>query len=613
MVYQIDFEPIGRRGPCPDGSSLLDCARQLGVGLVSICGGQGKCLACKIKVLSGNVSEPTSADLKAFSSAEISQGWRLACSTYPRSDCRLHVPPGSMTTLQRTQVECLELTVEPEPAVRSYDIKLTPPTLHDLRSDNTRLTEALAKQNVVWQRTDIEVIRNLSQPLRDLDWHIRVAVHDSEEIVAIHPPSGKHLGLAADAGTTKIAAYLVDLDSGETVASAGVMNPQISYGEDITSRILNAIKLPDGSAILRNLLITAIDQLAADLCARVGAKPEEILDAVIVGNTAIHHLMLGLPVKQLAYSPFMAAVQESLNIKARDMGLHLAPGAYVYILPNVAGFVGADHVSMLMGIQATNIQKTTLAIDIGTNTEVSLIHRGEFYSASCASGPAFEGGHIKHGMRAANGAIERVRVENGDIHYQTINDAAPVGICGSGIIDAVAQFYRAGMVSQQGRIISGGPHVKQTEGELELVLADKNDGLSPVTITQHDIRELQLAKGAIRAGIQVLLETSGRREKDIQQVIIAGAFGSYIDIESAIDMGMLPALPLDCFQQVGNAAGLGAKIALLSRPKRREAEELATRLCYVELAIARHFMQTFAQASYLGLYRIRNGKREEID
>jgi uncharacterized 2Fe-2S/4Fe-4S cluster protein (DUF4445 family) len=617
MPHQIEFEPIGRRGLCPEGFSFLDCARQLGVGLVSICGGHGKCLACKVRVLKGKISEPTSTDRKIFSTQEISEGWRLACLTFPQGDCTLHVPPESMTTLQRTQVECLEVTVSPDPAVKSYTVKLIGPTLHDLRSDTTRLLDALRQQNVDCRKLDIELVRNISQPLRDADWNIQASLHD-DEIIAIsaRPPGGpdtRRLGLAVDVGTTKIASYLVDLDSGQTLASRGLMNPQISYGEDITSRILNAMKSKEGAANLRQLVVSAIDQAAREMCEQVKAKPDDILDAAIVGNTAIHHLMLGLPVKQLALSPFVAAVQESLDIKARDMGLHLAPGAYVYMLPNVAGFVGADHVSMLLAIDAGRIKETTLAIDIGTNTEVSLIYKGQIYGASCASGPAFEGGHIKHGMRAADGAIERVRITNGKISYQTINNAPPVGICGSGVIDALAQFYQSGMIDEKGRVNTSGKYARQSNGQPELVVASEQNSHAAVTLTQHDIRELQLAKAAIRAGIQVLLETAGLQEKDIEQVIIAGAFGTYIDVSSAITMGMLPSLPLERFHQVGNAAGLGAKIALISRPKRQEAEYLGAKLHYVELATAPRFMQTFAQSSYLGLYRIRNGKREVLD
>jgi uncharacterized 2Fe-2S/4Fe-4S cluster protein (DUF4445 family) len=391
------------------------------------------------------------------------------------------------------------------------------------------------------------------------------------------------------------------------------MNPQISYGEDITSRMLNAMKSAEDAARLQSLETSAINQLARDLCTRVQCTPDAILEAVLVGNTAIHHLMLGLPVRQLAFSPFVANVQEAIDLKARDMGLHFSPGANVHLLPNVAGYVGADHISMLLAIDAGRIEEPTIAIDIGTNTEVSLVFNGQILSTSCASGPAFEGGHIRYGMRAASGAIERLKVVNGEIDYQTIDNAEPIGICGSGVIDALAQFYLAGILDAGGRIKPDSPHTQINGEQREIILAVKPDGRTAVAMTQHDVRELQLAKAAIRSGIQVLLETAGKSEENLRQVIIAGAFGTYIDVSSAMAIGMLPSLPLPLFRQVGNAAGLGAKIALISLPRRLEAQKLAGKVQYVELATASNFMKTFMQAGYLGVYRMNNGKRKEIE
>jgi uncharacterized 2Fe-2S/4Fe-4S cluster protein (DUF4445 family) len=285
------------------------------------------------------------------------------------------------------------------------------------------------------------------------------------------------------------------------------------------------------------------------------------------------------------------------------------------LLPNIAGFVGADHVSMLLATDAWQAKRITVALDIGTNTEVSLIYKGKITTTSCASGPAFEGGHIKYGMRAATGAIERLRIDAGEIHYQTIDGASPVGICGSGILDALAQFYVAEIIDEGGRIIGNRPRVRTYKGQQEFVLVSKEErkGGPAITITQSDVRELQLAKAAIRTGIQMLLETSGRAEEDIKWVIVAGAFGTYIDVASAVAIGMLPPLPLKRFQQVGNAAGTGARLALISLKSRAKAQTIASRVNYIELASSPSFQSTFLQASYLGRYRIIDGKREEID
>jgi uncharacterized 2Fe-2S/4Fe-4S cluster protein (DUF4445 family) len=334
-----------------------------------------------------------------------------------------------------------------------------------------------------------------------------------------------------------------------------------------------------------------------------------------VGNTAMHHLFLRLPVRQLALSPFVPAVSRALEVKAGELGLNIAPGAYVHLLPNIAGFVGADHVSMLLATDAWQVKETTVALDIGTNTEVSLICKGKIVATSCASGPAFEGGHIKYGMRAADGAIERLRIDGDKIQYQTINGAPPVGICGSGILDSLSQLYLAGAIDESGRLVKSHRRVRRSKGQLEFILVSTKErkGKPAITITQHDIRELQLAKAAIRTGIQVLLETSGCAEDEIKQVIIAGAFGTYINVASAVAIGMLPSLPLNRFRQVGNAAGMGAKLALISLKSRVKAETAASKVSYIELASAPQFERNFIQANYLGRYRIIDGRREKID
>ena len=613
-MYTIDFEPLGRRGRCRDSMSLLDCARQCGVGISSVCGGHGTCGSCRVRIASGNVSEPTSREREVFTPRELRSGWRLACQTYPRSHCRVTVPAESMTTTQRVQVEGILAPVTPEPAVQDCQVRLAPPSLSDLTADAGRLLEALNQQcKIHCDLVDIEVLRALPGQLRSWDWECRASVR-SGELVAIIPRSGRQLGLAIDLGTTKIAGYLVDLGDGDTLAARGVMNPQISYGEDIISRINASIASPDAGMKLHGRVIDAINQLANDLCNAVHVSTGEIVDAVVVGNTVMHHLFLGLPVSQLARAPYVPAVSRSLDIKARDVGLEIAGGAYVHLLPNIAGFVGADHVAMLLATTDRQRAGSIIAIDIGTNTEVSCISNGEITAVSCASGPAFEGGHITDGMRAASGAIERLRVTGDDIQYQTIDDAPPAGLCGSGILDALAQLYLAGIIDAGGRMKDNHPriHRRQKQREFRLVSREERGGLPPIVITQSDIRALQLAKAAIRTGIEVLLNTSGITEQQIKQVIIAGAFGSYIDVTSAITIGMLPPLPPGCFRQVGNAAGAGARRALLSLNERAEARQIASRVHYVELASVPDFTPTFMAASYLGRYRIRNGKREEI-
>ena len=446
---------------------------------------------------------------------------------------------------------------------------------------------------------DLAVARHATTELRKLDWQARVTLR-GREVIRVAAADTPWLGLAVDIGTTKIAAYIVDLGSGQTLAARGAMNPQIAYGEDVIARLVYAAKGPDEAATMARLLAEGLNQLAADACTAIGVRPSDIVDAVVVGNTAIHHLFLQLPVQQLAAAPYVPAVRAAVDVKAREIGLKLAPGAHVHLLPNIAGYVGADHVAMLLATGVADAIDTILAIDIGTNTEMCLTHRGGMTSLSCASGPAFEGAHIKFGMRAAPGAIERVQIAaGGRVEYKTIGDEPPVGLCGSGILDVVAQLRLAGVLDNRGRLT--GSRVQQAEGDLEFVIAGERESGNgrAITVTQHDIRELQLAKGAIRCGIEALLQEAGISAAGLDRVIIAGAFGTYIDVESAITIGLLPVLPLDRVSQVGNAAGTGARLALISRTHRQQAQAIAERVSYLELARTPRFMRNFAEAMYL--------------
>jgi uncharacterized 2Fe-2S/4Fe-4S cluster protein (DUF4445 family) len=595
-LYTIDFEPVGRRGQFTGEQSLLECARQLSVDLVSICGGIGSCNHCKVQVIAGKVSKPTLEEEAELSASELEQGYRLACQTFPESDVKLHVPPESLTAPQRTQIEGLDVTVEPDPLVRGLDAHLTPPTLESPQADAENLWKTLAAQGIQSGTIDFQVQQTLSQVIRSNDWQLRVALR-GDEIIAVGAPSTRWLGMAVDIGTTKIAGYLLDMESGKTLASKGLMNPQISYGEDVVSRIVAASKSPADATKLQSLLTEALSQLAADLCVEINEKPTQIVEAVIVGNTAIHHLFLGLPVRQLGLSPYVPAVDTALDIKAREIGLQIAPGAYVHLLPNIAGYVGADHVAMLLATRLANQEETTLAIDIGTNTEICLNHKGKLTSVSCASGPAFEGAHIKFGMRAAPGAIEHVRFDGGKLEIQTIGGDAPVGICGSGLLDVVAQLRQNEVIQRSGKMTEH-PLVHKQDDKVEFILAERQ-GLDDITLSQKDVRELQLAKAAIRLGIRALVEAEGLTENDLKKVIIAGAFGTFINVKSAITIGMLPDLPLERFTQVGNAAGTGARLALISKTERKKANEIARQDDYIELAKIPNFNRKFAEATYL--------------
>jgi len=613
-AYRIEFEPIGRKGQCQEAESLLDCARRLGIGISSICGGRGSCNTCRIQVKSGTLSEPTRSEVEAFSPQELGNGWRLACQAIPAGDCQIILPPESMSASQRICVEGLDVIITPEPPVKACHLQLKAPSLSDQQADADRLLEALEQQQLPCHKIDINVLRSLSPQIRAWNWECQASVRD-DEVIALSPWPGRQLGLAVDLGTTTIAGYLVDLSSGQPLASKGVMNPQIDYGEDIISRINHVIKSPHEGNRLQKLVVDRLNELAVALCSEIDAGVEEIVEMVVVGNTAMHHLLLGLPVRQLALTPFIAAVSLALDIKAYELGINIAPGAYVYFPPVMTGFVGSDHTAMLLATDSHQAEGLAMFLDIGTNTEISLVNGEEITTTSCASGPAFEGGHIRHGMRAARGAIERLRITKDAINYQTIDETPPIGICGSGVLDAIAQLHLAGIIDDGGRLMDNHPRVRMTDNQAEFVLVDQEekDGQSPITITQKDIREIQLAKAAVRAGIQLLLKTNGFTEEQLGQVVIAGSFGSYIDLSSAITVGLLPPLPLSCFRQVGNAAGTGAKLALLSLTKREEVQAITSRAHYIELAGNPDFKKTFIETGHLGMYWIRHNKREMIE
>ncbi len=410
------------------------------------------------------------------------------------------------------------------------------------------------------------------------------------------PPS--RLGLAIDVGTTKVALFLLDLDTGATVARRGVMNPQIAYGEDVVSRIAYADRHADGSGVLRRRLAETLNRTVAEMCRELGVGPERVVEGVVVANTVMHHLFAGLPVRALGTAPYRPAVTASMALAAATAGLALSPGAMLYMPPIIAGYVGADHVAMLLAAGVGASSRTTLAIDIGTNTEISLAASGRIVACSSPSGPAFEGAHITAGMRAAPGAIERVFIGSGGISLYTIGRRPPIGICGSGILDAVAEMRRVGLLDRRGNLAGTGPGIHLASGRPRLVLAPaaSTGHGRDIVVTRGDVNEIQLAKAAIRAAIEVLLAEAGISSAAVDEVVVAGAFGSYLAIPSAIRIGLFPDLSRASFRQIGNAAGAGAR-RMLRRPEERgQAEELARRVEHIELAAHPAFHRGFVSA-----------------
>lgn len=603
QTFLIELQPIGRRIEVGPGVNLLDAAQRAGVDLVASCGGVGICGTCRVRIVQGQVTPPTLTELESLDAAQIQAGYRLACQTEPLSDVRLDIPPESLTALQKMQLEGAERQVALSPAVVAVDVALDQPGLEDLRSDLARVDEELARQGYGPVKGSLALLGRLSQILRGSGWKARLAIrpeHGESHLVSVLPPGARLAGLAMDLGSTKLALYLVDLESGATIARQGVMNPQIAYGEDVVSRIAFANRSEDNRKVLQNRLVGAVNEALDDFCSECGLSRDQVVDIVAVGNTAIHHLFCGLPVEQLGAAPYVPVVSDALYFDAAQVGLNAAPGARVFMPANIAGYVGADHVAALLATQSYAAQRTTLVVDIGTNTEVSLIHQERVFSCSCASGPAFEGAHIRDGMRAVPGAIDRVRISDEEIHLTTIGDQPPVGICGSGILEAVAQLLDAGIIDERGVLRLGREHVRSNGRQTEFVLADADHTGHgrDILVTRKDINEIQLAKGAIRAGIEVLLQEAGISAESIEEFIIAGAFGTYLDLGSALRVGMFPAIPLDRYQQVGNAASVGAKELLVSAVRREEAAQIVRNVQYIELTTHASFTPVFVEAMY---------------
>jgi uncharacterized 2Fe-2S/4Fe-4S cluster protein (DUF4445 family) len=600
----VTLQPVGRRIVIERGATLLEAAQRAGVEMVASCGGLGVCSTCKVRVIQGRVTPPVETELEELGEELIRAGYRLACQTEPLEDVRVEIPPESLVAGQSLQVEGREGRVTLDPAVVAIDLQLTPPTLDDLRSDLTRVNAALRAMGLPPVSAGPRLLGALSQQLRQENWQARLAIRPeggASALVSVLPRGARLAGLAMDLGSTKLALFLVDLESGALLAQTGVMNPQISFGEDVVSRIAYANRGEEQRKQLQTRLVETINQALAEFCQREGLCADQIVDVVAVGNTAMHHLFAGLPVAPLGHAPYTPVVSEPMTFPAAEIGLLVAPGAQVYLPPNIAGYVGADHVAALIATRSYLAGgRTALLVDIGTNTEISLIHGGQIYACSCASGPAFEGAHIHDGMRAAPGAIERVHLSEGQVRVVTIGGQAPVGICGSGILNAVAELLDAGVIDARGVLRAGHSRVRPANGRAEFVLADSAETAHgrEIVVTRKDVNEIQLAKGAIRAGLEILLKEAGIPADRVEDFIVAGAFGTHLDLPSALRVGMFPALPLERFHQVGNAAGVGARQMLLSRGLRREAAEVAREVTYIELTTRPDFTPMFVECMY---------------
>ena len=659
---KVIFQPSGRRGLVPKGISLIEASRLLGADIEALCGEKKVCGKCKVRIEEGffekygieskrsHVSPWQQKEEEKFvNAADREAGYRLGCVAQIEGDLLVFVPEESRAGKQIVSKAARDIHIEHNPAVKLYTIEVDKPTFEDPTGDWERICGELKRKHGLDNLTiDIHALRQLPTALRKGGWEITVSVWMDREVIRVR--TGKkdsNYGLAIDIGTTTVAAYFCDLTTMAVIDTVSLMNPQCKYGEDVMSRITYHMMNKDGLERMSNDIIEGLNWLIDK--AIEGTHPpkkkvkkkkgeegdeewvevpeegktylrltrEDIEDITLGGNTAMHHILLQLDPENVGLAPFPPVIHHSLDIKARDLGLNMNPSSYVFILPNEAGFVGADNVGVLIAEEPHKQDEIQLIIDIGTNGELVLGNKEKLISSSCATGPAFEGAQLAFGMRAAPGAIERVLIDpqTHEVDYKVIGKDAwrkysdpkemqAKGICGSGILDLLAELYKAGVVNKTGAFDKKGQKSDRFRknpdtGQAEFVLAwaEETSIDKDIVVTQKDVRQIQLAKGALYAGCKLMVKRMGLGEADT--VKIAGAFGTHVDREKALIMGLFPDCELGKIQSIGNAAGDGCRAALLNVEKRKEADWYSRNVEYIELTVEENFQQEFVEAMQL--------------
>ncbi len=598
--YSVEFHPFGKRIKVPMGTLLSTAGRLAGIRLSSDCGGEGRCGRCRVVVLEGKTNSAPAGHDEGMNGPKLSKGYQLACRLAVNSDMKIELPVASVVTDIQIMVEGRKDKFELDPVIQRYDLDLPPPSFEDSRSDMTRIVDSLRlKHGITGLTADVLVFAQLSRMVRKSNWKLSVVVRD-RQIIGFLKPGARALGVAVDLGTSSLAAYLIDMQTGKELMSAGCLNPQIAYGEDVVTRIALAGKDPDANKALTREIQNSINDLIQKMITKTGADSCQVTEVCLVANTAMTHMFLGLEAQNLAKAPFVSVVDTSIDVRGAIINLDIAPGAFVHILPGVGGFVGTDFTAMLLACRIDRERSITVGVDIGTNTEIILaIPDGSSYrflAGSCASGPAFEGAHISDGMRSSAGAIEKVRITDDAVQVKTIGGQPAIGICGSGLVDAIAEMLQWGIIEHRGNLSGNHPHVQNNNLEYLLVRANQSGSGKDIVITRRDIDRFQLAKAAINSGIKTLLQIAGISENEIGKILVAGAFGNYMDLKNAIQTGLLPDFPNAEYIQVGNAAGIGATMALLSKKERAHAQRIVGKIEHIELAGQPNFSSLYARS-----------------
>ncbi|WXG41955.1 MAG: ASKHA domain-containing protein [Candidatus Freyarchaeum deiterrae] len=606
--FAIRFEPDGKKIAADNGLNILDLAKEGGVGIRSECGGKGKCGKCRIKVENQrNLNEVTDTEREHLTLEEINQGYRLACMASIRGNLVVFIPSESRLSVRRIQVHGMEQPVKLEPNVKKINLFLEKPTIQNPIADDLNIfTNPEKLSNLQDLEFEYELLRIIPDVVRKGDWNVTITILGDRKIIDLEPfnTTARIFGFAIDIGTSKLVGYQVDLNSGEVVGVGSIENPQIAYGEDVLSRISYAEEGYENKQRLQNLTAEGINKIIQMACEESGVDPKEIYELTVVGNTAMFSLFLGIQTKYLHLAPYVPGVKFPVTVGAKTLNINVNPRASVYVLPNIAGYVGADAVGDVLATGIYDLDEICLLVDVGTNGEVFVGNKEDIVSCSCAAGPAFEGVHIQYGMKAVTGAIERVQIKpkTFDVKCETIGGSKPVGICGSGIIDIVAEMFRCGIITERGKFNDlDTPRIIRAEGRPEFVVAWKEETAigKNITVSMKDVEEIQLAKAAIHAGCVVLMKKKELTDNEIDKVFIAGAFGNYINPESAKFLGLIPDIPTEKITFAGNTALAGAKMALVSREVRNIARRLSKWIRYVELMAEPGFKSEFVKSNLI--------------
>ena len=600
----IEFRPHDKVTRVPSGMTIFNAANWIGLPIDSTCGAKGTCGKCKVRILHGN-NGATAADRRIFTEEELADGWRLSCRSEANSDVVCHVP--RLMGNPKAALMGFARHVILNANVYKIPLTLTPPTLEDQRSDYSRIREALEPEGYAIEAS-LNLLRNLPGVLRRSQWQV-TAVVVGNELVSVEEgdTSKRAYGLAFDIGTTTVVGMLIDLNSGAPVAVRSTLNGQAVQGADVISRISYTMLNEDGLSELNEVILRTLNNLISQLLEEGQVSPHEVYEVVTAGNATMQHLFLGVDPEAIGLEPFIPAMEDMVQASAQEVGLEILPQAQVHCLPYLGAYVGADLVAGLLATGLAQNEGVRLLVDVGTNGEIILGSAARTVATAAPAGPAFEGAQIQDGMRASEGAIEAVTITQAGIDLQVIGDVPPVGLCGSGLLDAVAQLRLSGLMLPSGRFVKANEAyemvapelarriITDEEGRRSFVLAwpEESGGDKAIVLTQRDVRELQFAKGSIAGGIDVVMQELGIENEDLVEIFLAGSFGSYINPQSARIIGLVPPVPVERIKAVGNAAGEGAKIALLSFRERMVARSLPEIVEYHELSGRGDFNDSF--------------------